>query len=286
MARSSPAKAATDTGEIRGATASPRGILTWGESFALWPWDGSEPHILERGRNYGRAGCFAAGHLFLLEDGRRLIRHQPRLVIEDDTQTSDLLWTRLHGEDGLLYIHLDAQLRFWTPRGVEEIYSIYTPSRQGGLITVDLDGDSRAELLCGNYWLRDSGRRGAAWRLFALNTYFAGEDSALARLCWVDRPRGLLWASRERLVFHRPPPRLEELWPATPIEVPGLGEPHAWLSSSNPLLAHSRGVHAFRWDGAHWQARELTSGGPWVALLSRGGVVWAVNQSHPVCLAP
>lgn len=272
-------------GEVRGAAMRPDGILTWGESLAIWPFNGAAPRLIETGRQYGAAGCLHGESLFLLE-GHRLIRHRPRLVIEEDTRTSDLLWVELQGRTGLLYVHLDAQLRLWTPQGVEEVYSIYTPSRQSGLTVADIDQDGAADVLCGNYWLKPSGQRGAAWRLYAINTYFERGDSALARILFMEEPRGLLWASAERLAWLTPPPDIRQLWPATAIEAARIGRPACWLNGPLTLLGHSQGVHAFRWTGTRWNAQRYMSGFSCVALLERNDQIWAVTPEGPRIIYP
>lgn len=282
-----PPTPAAPVGEIRGAALHENGILTWGESLALWPFDGKPPRVLESGTNYGPAGTLDRQlGLFLLEDGRRLIRHRPRLVIEEETATRDLLPATLHGRRGLLYIHLHSQLRFWTPAGTEEIYSIYTPSHQAGLQFADLDGDGRPELLCGNYWLKPSEKRGVAWRLFAINTFFERENSASARLLYLQEPRGLLWASSERVAWLTPSPDLRQLWQPNILPLEGAGNPTCWLESPLLLMGHENGVHSFRWDGTSWRTRPYAQGFSCVALLARNGSVWAVAADRPRLIYP
>jgi hypothetical protein len=269
-------------GEVRGAALHHDGILTWGDSLALWPLDGGPPRILESGTNYDAAGALDpnAG-LFLLENRTRLIRHSPRIVLEEETATRDLLFTTLDGENGLLYLHHHSQLRFWTPDGTREIYSIYTPSRQAGLQFVELDRDGLPELLCGNYWLKQSGKKGVAWRLFALNTFFENPDSASARILYLNSPQGLLWASRERVAWLTPREDLRQLWNCRILAIEGVGGPACWLGEPQVLLGHSQGVHQLDYSNGGWRAKPRLSGTSCVALIHAANAIWAVTTGGP-----
>ena len=70
---------------------------------------------------------------------------------------------------------------------MQEIYSFYTASRQGGLLIEDIDGDGRPDIVCGNYWIRSPERFDLPWRLFAINTRHETPDSATFRLAWLGR---------------------------------------------------------------------------------------------------
>lgn len=276
---------------IRGAAPLQEGILTWGDRLELWPWTGAAARLIRDRVNFQQAGSAAGGSVFLLEGSGRLVRLAwPRLtttVIEPATACQEVLWTEMAGRSGLLYVHLHSQLRFWDGSEAQELYSIYTPSRQGGLQVVDIDEDGRSEILCGNYWLKDTGSSNRAWRLFAINTFFERETSALARIAYLKEPRGLMWASEERIVWHEPRSDLRQLWRSEPVECPGAGKPAAMLAHRGMIwLGHSRGVHLLRRMGGRWTARHYTRDINCVALLEKNDGIWAVSEENPRPIYP
>lgn len=111
------------------------------------------------------------------------------VVIDSNTEFRDCLGVTLLGHRGVLVVHRYGQLRFHEvpshlpgPWPMQEVYSFYTPSQQGGLLQADIDGDPYPDLLCGNYWLRSPARFDLPWRLFAINIYNDRPASAMLRL--------------------------------------------------------------------------------------------------------
>ncbi len=58
-----------------------------------------------------------------------------------------------------------------------ELYTIYTPSTEGGLVISDIDGDGLPDLLCGNYWMKSPTAFELPWREFAIDTWNEEEGS-------------------------------------------------------------------------------------------------------------
>ena len=197
------------------------GVLTWGDELAWWPVDGGARQVLRKDVHWGPAGCVDANDLFV-QEGRQLIhvdlKTGARETVEKETEFSDCQVATLYGKRGVLVNHWLAQLRFyaapdWKPH---ELYSIYTASRQGGLVWHDVDGDGLPDLYAGNYWVRNPGREGVAWRLFAINVYHDTPTAAQAHIAVVDRDT-LVWASPARVTLFRKPADFRQLWPETPL---------------------------------------------------------------------
>jgi hypothetical protein len=250
---------------------------------------GGPPRVLLGSSEFGPPGAACDEGLYLLEGRRLLLVKLPSLdkeVIEPDTETADLLACTLHGRRGVLWVHQYAQLRFASGDEREEIYSIYTPSRQGGLAMSDVDGDGYPDIYCGNYWVQNPGRAHVAWRLYANNTYFDGPDSALSRLVPV-RGKGLIWSSKERTVWLKPGPDVKQMWEATLLDAPSASSLLA-LDSRPPLvfLGHSDGVMLLQWTGDGWSPRRLARGFSCVGLAEKNGGVWAIGADTPRLVYP
>jgi len=110
-----------------------------------------------------------------------------RTVLDHGVQMHDCAAVTLFGRSGFLVVHRFAQVRFYYTGGMQEIYSFYTASRQGGLLIEDIDRDGRPDIVCGNYWIRSPEHFDLPWRLFAINTRHATPDSANFRLAWLGR---------------------------------------------------------------------------------------------------
>lgn len=185
--------------EIRGAAlAHDQRLFTWGATSLSVRRDGVGPaHVLARGV-FGEGGCLVdidgdGRDEFVGKEGvglGPLTWRKPPLwkpvVVEAQTDTHDCLQAALFGRKRVLTIHRHMQVRFYEPPvesgvswKVHEIYSIYTPSNQGGLALRDVDGDGRVDILCGNYWIQSPERFDLPWHIFAINTWFEARDSAL-----------------------------------------------------------------------------------------------------------
>jgi hypothetical protein len=215
---------------------------------------------------------------------------EPR-VIEPQTEFRDCLAFEFDGHRGVVLAHFDAQVRFYEfPKRIDEawkyneLYSIYTASRQGGLLACDVDGDGLTDLFIGNYWMRNPGRWDLPWRLFNMNTFFDKPDSALARQALFLRPGhkrpDLIWAESEgapaRLAWLERPEDEKQQWPAHLIE-PAPDHPRALLVTEprgagwpDLLVGADDGVRLYRYDGGAWTMSKLWSGAPVLALFRSG----------------
>jgi hypothetical protein len=156
-----------------------------------------------------------------------------RRLIDSGAEFRDCRPATLHGRRGLLLIHRYAQLRFYEPPeapagpwSYRELYSIYTPSHQGGLLLADVDGDGRTDILAGNYWVRSPERFDLSWRLFAINLWMEAPESSMGHLA-LARISGQAGAelvicqsdvAEARLAWFSRPVPPTELWPEHRLE--------------------------------------------------------------------
>jgi hypothetical protein len=183
-------------GELRGAAGARDGrVITWGDGLYSWTLPSLKSRLLAKG-TFGEGGCLVdldgdGQQEFVSVEGsglgkltwRRPSAWQP-VVIDYEIETHDCLEATLFGRKGVLVIQRFMQVRFYersdsSPWPHREIYSIYTPSQQTGLSLSDIDGDGRADILCGNYWIQSPERFELPWHIFAINTYFEQPLSAM-----------------------------------------------------------------------------------------------------------
>jgi hypothetical protein len=164
--------------------------------------------------------------------------------------TRECYWLTILGRRGLVVLPHGQQVRFyaaperwggkWEPR---DLYSFYTASWQGGLLQVDVDGDGRLDLICGNYWIQSPAEFDLPWRLYAINAYHEHPLSASAQLHW-DGAR-LLWVEsrrpRGRIVWFHPLEDPKQLWREEPHELSQqLDCPQMVLRGGRPVISASK----------------------------------------------
>ncbi|MBI5280732.1 MAG: hypothetical protein HY858_03545 [Candidatus Solibacter usitatus] len=270
-------------------------ILTWGDRLQAWPLDGGPPATLLAGTGFGPGGCAADVDLDGRDDllvqerpgaGRFLWLRAPdwqAAVIEAQTEFKDCLPFTIEGRRGVLIPHLDAQVRFYLfPRfEYKELYSIYTNSRQGGLLAHDVDGDGLDDLFIGNYWMRNPGRLGVAWRLFAINVWHDTPAAALAALgLW--RGGALVWAESEagrgRIAVFSPPADRTQLW--VEHRLAPLDRPRAVLAApAGVFIGHAAGVVLETPADGGWRRTEVATGFEVLKLVRWRDAVWAVTPA-------
>jgi len=275
--------------QIRGAAVveHPRpALLTWGSELRLWDPLTLESHTLLKDAGLGPGGCVADVNrdgfddllvaqgetfVFLQAPSFRLAR-----VIERDTRFDSCLPLEIGKTRGVVISHLDAQLRFFDFERFEskELYSIYTNSRQGGLLALDVDRDGLNDLLFGNYWVRNPGRLDVAWRLFAINLFHDTPTAALARFALWPRPGrqpDLIWAESQaaaaRLVWFERPADVHQLWTEHRL-TPAPDYPKALLVLDKALyVGHANGVSRYRQTGDTWSHELVQTDGPVLGLF-------------------
>jgi len=257
------------------------GRFTWGRRVLRW--SGAKSREVARSpHGYDDGGCvFAKEDLILAERpatgplGRLVHLPAPRykpVVIDTGVELHDCVPATLFGRSGFLMVHRFTQVRFyWLTAGrwqMQEIYSIYTASRQGGLAVFDVDGDGRQDIVCGNYWVRSPERFDLPWHIFAINLLHAEpEDANFVLAPW---RRELLALQRERvptpLRRFTPLADPKQLWAETDdgtYERPTAISPQSselWIGDAAGLTAWPSGR---RWATGH----------PVIAILPGGLVV-------------
>lgn len=303
---------------VLGAAFAPAGavggtVYTWGGRVLTWSLPGGRAEVVVEGEMvFGPGGCVADVNHDGLADLVLLAREsenarEGELVwleapnwrqhgIDTGAQFTDCLEAELGGVRGVLVLHRHGQLRFYTPPGraggdwtYREIYSIYTSSRQGGILRDDLDEDGDLDILFGNYWLRNSADSSPAWTLHAINLWQEDSYSAMTALARLPGEEVFQIVASQRdaanarvAVFSRPedPARL---WPGLSLEGRlKLRYPRAVAATEFGILVGedagkgSRLIH-FEPLGDWYRARQVdeTGGllGLWNAGVDSGGAL-------------
>ena len=225
-------------GELRGGGADPSTtgrLFVWGS--AVWVSEGKGLREVARGAfGFDDGGCVFDADGDGLSDlilarrsgtgvlGELVFLRAPEFVaerIDTDVELHDCRAATLFGRRGFLMIHRGAQVRFyWLDKGkwaVQEVYSIYTASRQAGLALADVDRDGRVDIFAGNYWVRSPEAFDLPWRIFAIHLHH--EDETAASFVYGAWPDLLVGAQRERV--------------GTPVRVfrPGADRKLEWVES-------------------------------------------------------
>jgi hypothetical protein len=230
-------------------------LATWGDrlSWRRLPQVGSRVAQVG-GRTFSEGGCLldvdgdALMDLVVNENGPEAALvwfrapRWTRYVIDTGIDAPDIIPVTLFGRRGVLLIQKRIQVRFYaipadpTARWPsQEIYSFYSPSRQGGLKIADIDGDGLLNILAGNYWIRSAESFDMPWRLFAIEPWNETPDSAMLRLAYgplTGAAPELLIVQDEmpaaRMARFEKPADPRQLWIEHAIEVsPALNQPNS-----------------------------------------------------------
>jgi hypothetical protein len=236
---------------------NPRHFYTWGA--AAHHWNGGRPRQISHAPyGFQSGGCALANGLVLATRpndgalGDLVFLPAPNFkqeLIDTGVELLDCLPATLFGRAGFLMVHRHAQVRFYYRQNkkwaVQEIYSIYTASRQSGLALADVDADGRPDIYTGNYWVRSPEAFELPWHIFAIHLHNETDDAAsFSYAAW---PGILIGAQRERTqtpirLFTRPAnPR--QLWPESTFPSVLLDRPRAAVPFGDwAIFGHSGGL--------------------------------------------
>jgi hypothetical protein len=288
--------------EVRGGARVGNRILSWGDGVRSHDPVTGEVRVLLDGARFGEGGCAFDGGLVLhevaagarlgtmawLEPGRR------PSIIDTDADFSGCLAATLFGRRGVLLVHRGTQVRFYMPPAdrtarwsYREIYSIYTPSSQAGLLLADIDRDGADDIVSGNYWIQAPARFQLPWRLFAINNWWEGERSAT--LVWAAAGESLVAAEREASparvsVFERPAD-VKQFWLERKLKAPrGIHRPQALLAADldrdgkpEIYVGENRGPGS-RLLEFNAGVRELMTTGGILELWEASGDLWILGR--------